>query len=153
MTKPVTPEEVMAALYPKRKNKFRAVKTTVDSISFASKAESKRYCELKLLERAGKIYDLVCQPQFTFQINGEPLVFPNGKQARYTGDFQYYENGQLVVEDHKSDATKTEAYVLRVALFRALYPKIVFVETGGKKKTKSDNGWIVRRNMAKRSAA
>jgi hypothetical protein len=36
------------------------------------------------------------------------------QNAVYTADFVYYENGQLVVEDVKSDITRKEAdYVLR----------------------------------------
>ena len=36
-------------------NKYHAIKTTVDGITFDSRAEARRYRELKLLERAGVI--------------------------------------------------------------------------------------------------
>jgi hypothetical protein len=132
-------------------NKYRAVVTTVDGIRFSSKAESKRYSELKLLERAGTIYDLALQPQFKFVVEGKPLLFPNGRQAVFTADFQYREEGRgLVVEDVGSPATRTEAYALKTALFRLLFPKIVFVELGKAKSTKSK--WTYR-NTRLRSAA
>lgn len=45
------------------KNKYKAVKTTVDGIKFDSKAEARRYTQLKLLERAGQI-----QPDIILQV-------------------------------------------------------------------------------------
>ena len=51
-----------------RPNKFGAVPTTVDAIRFASKKESRRYLDLKLMEKAGLIRDLECQPKFPIHI-------------------------------------------------------------------------------------
>ena len=48
-------------------NKYHAIKTTVDGITFDSRAEARRYRELKLLERAGVIENLVLQPKFELQ--------------------------------------------------------------------------------------
>jgi hypothetical protein len=140
----ISAKEARALLASEPKpNKYRAKAVTVDNIRFASTTEYKRYCQLKLLEMCGKIQNLACQPKFTFSIDGKPLLFPNGRQAAYTGDFQYCEPGRgLVVEDVKSSATKTEAYALRTALFRALYPKIVFIETG---KGAQRGEWIARK--------
>lgn len=45
-------------------HKFNAVRTEVDGVSFASKAEAHRYAELRLLEKAGKIESLELQPVF-----------------------------------------------------------------------------------------
>jgi len=42
-------------------NKYGNVHTEVDGIRFPSKAEARRYSELRLLEKAGEIRDLVCQ--------------------------------------------------------------------------------------------
>ena len=36
-------------------SKYHAVPTTIDNIRFASKAEARRYRELRLLEKAGEI--------------------------------------------------------------------------------------------------
>ena len=45
-------------------NKYFAKKTTIDGITFDSKKEAKRYSDLKLLEKAGKISDLEIQVPF-----------------------------------------------------------------------------------------
>lgn len=87
-----------------RPSKYRAKPTVVDGIRFASQKEARRYQELKLLEKAGKIYDLELQPAF------ELLVYlglrPIGK---YVGDFRYSEivDGleSRIVEDVKGFKT------------------------------------------------
>lgn len=116
----------------RRGNKFHAEPTTVDGIRFASKAEARRYANLKLLERAKRIRDLTLQPAF-------PLHGKNGSHiGRYTADFRYDElgaDGRVladVVEDVKSPATaKGEAYRLRIKLFKDNYPEIDFREVKG----------------------
>jgi hypothetical protein len=69
------------------RSKYHAVATVVDGIRFASKAEARRYGELKLLEKAGEIRSLVLQPQY-------PLVALNEcgdatPVGRYVADFAY----------------------------------------------------------------
>lgn len=106
-----------------RRNKFNAKPTSQDGHLFASKAEAKRYGELKLLERAGQIKAITIHPAYTMIVNGEKI-------GRYTGDFAYFEGNKYVVEDVKSWPTKTEAYGIRVKLFKALYPDIDHREIG-----------------------
>lgn len=93
-----------AVLQPK-KSKYRAVKTTVDGITFASKAEAKRYQELKALEWAGQIWDLKLQPVFVLA----DAVTINGRRRpsiRYVGDFAYKTlDDKQVVEDVKGMLT------------------------------------------------
>ena len=48
-------------------NKYRNKKAQVDMYEFDSIKESKRYKELKLLERAGEISNLELQPKFLLQ--------------------------------------------------------------------------------------
>ena len=98
-------------------NKYKAVKTEVDGIVFASKREAKRFVELKLLQRAGKIEGLTCQPKYELVVNGK-------KVGRYTGDFYYFdrETKKLIVEESKG--YRVRDYVLRRNLFRALNPSI-----------------------------
>lgn len=94
-------------------NKYRNKKTVVDGITFDSKAEAKRYGELKLLERCGAITGLERQRRFT--------LIPKSKygQARYyVADFVYAENGKTIVEDVKSRATKTPVYGLKSGSWR-----------------------------------
>jgi hypothetical protein len=78
------------------KHKYRANPTTVDGIRFASAKEARRYSELKLLVRAGKITELRLQPKFKLVI-----------EETYIADFEYIENGKLVVEDVKGFLTGT----------------------------------------------
>jgi hypothetical protein len=120
------------------KNKYRNVKTEVDGIKFDSKKEAKRYGELKLLEKSGRIRLLECQPSFILQegFSDERLGINqdgSAKKARslkYTADFQYQDcdTGRTIVEDVKSDASKTEAYRLRLSLFLYRYKDVDFRE-------------------------
>ena len=50
-------------------SKYRNIKTEVDGIVFDSKAEARRYAELRLLEKANEISDLRLQYPFECKIN------------------------------------------------------------------------------------
>lgn len=85
------------------RSKYRACPVIVDNIRFGSKAEARRYDELKLLERAGKIQRLELQPAFE-------LHAPSGEVVgTYRGDFRYWATGHPTgpgfVEDVKGFAT------------------------------------------------
>lgn len=93
--------------------KFHAIPTEVDGQRFASKAEARRYQELRFLELGGVISGLRCHPSYTLapmvKVGGETI-----RSIRYTADFAYIENGVEVVEDVKSRPTSaTAAYRLR----------------------------------------
>lgn len=94
-------------------NKYKNIKTVVDGITFDSKAEAKRYGELKLLVLGNEIESLKVQPRFPVTINGL-------KCFTYVGDFQYTDLriGDTVVEDVKS------LYTAKLGMFR-LKKKIV----------------------------
>ncbi len=116
-----------------RPNKFGAVPTTVDAIRFASKKESRRYLDLKLMEKAGLIRDLECQPKFPIHILpqscwGNSAVVPV-RVATYIADFSYYdvETHSVVVEDVKSKATRTALYRLKKKLIEVEHD-ITFAE-------------------------
>lgn len=82
---------------------------TADGIVFDSRREMNRYLELKILERAGLIEDIVCQHVFVMYINGELF-------CEYTADFLYFDVDKKcdIVEDVKSSGTqKDAAYRLR----------------------------------------
>jgi hypothetical protein len=79
-------------------SKYRAVKTVVGDITFDSKREAARFCELKLLLRAGQIHNLELQPEFHFKLDGTKIF-------TYRADFTYFEDGERVVEDCKGFAT------------------------------------------------
>ena len=110
-------------------SKYNARKTIVDGIKFDSRKEARRYKELKLLERAGEIKNLQLQPRFTLQ---ESFKY-QGKTERkieYVADFMYEEkDGQVVVEDVKSEPTKTPLYRVKRKLFLKRYgDKYKFIE-------------------------
>lgn len=97
-------------------SKYGNKKITADGMSFDSSREYKRYCELRLLEKAGKIRDLQMQVKFELL----PSQKVNGKVAEracnYIADFTYIESlgdgsGQLVVEDTKG--FKTKDYIIK----------------------------------------
>lgn len=98
--------------------KFRNVPTEIDGIRFASKREAKRYCDLKLLERAGEIKALRLQPRYPLTVNSLHV-------ATYVGDFEYVESksGRIVTEDAKG--VKTRDFINKAKLFHALYGREV----------------------------
>lgn len=110
-------------LTPAPRNKYRAIPEVVDGHTFPSRKEARRYRELKLLERAGKIMHLTLQPRYELVVNGKKI-------GRYTGDFLYIElvkanyskAGKTVLEECKG--VKVRDYVLRRNLFCALFPDI-----------------------------
>ena len=75
-------------------NKFGAVRVKLDGFTFASKKEAKRYGELKLLEKAGEIRNLVVHPRYKLELDGVLL-------CTYVGDFQYQDGMGIVWEDIK----------------------------------------------------
>lgn len=106
--------------------KYGNKKITVDGVTFDSKKEYLRWCELRLLERAGRITNL--QRQVKYELipaqyeeyerysdktgkrlkNGSRAV---EKECSYIADFVYTEDGQTVVEDTKG--FRTEAYIIK----------------------------------------
>lgn len=98
---------------------------TVDGVTFDSKAEMNRWLELKMLERAGEISNLVRQHQFVLAFEGRPVKirskgYPNGRICQYHADFTYFDKaGKLIVEEVKG--VDQEADRLRRAVVEALY--------------------------------
>lgn len=108
-------------------SKYKAVKTEVDGIRFASKKEAARYCELKMLAKGGCIRGLRLQPEFEIQ----PSYKKNGKTVRkivYKADFQYFDlqSRKWIVEDVKG--VKTPVYKLKKKLVEYKYPDVTIVE-------------------------
>jgi hypothetical protein len=91
--------------------------------SHPSKAEARRCDQLHLLQHGGVIADLEVQPQFWFVINGAQVKHEGGRRVGYRADFAYREGGKHVVEDVKG-AYRDDAWTLRKAIFRALFPQI-----------------------------
>ena len=96
------------------RSKYGAVKVQIDGHVFASKKESRRYAELKLLQDHGHISELELQPSFLLIPAARR---PDGKLERatkYVADFSFVDHlGNRIVEDVKSSATKTREYVIK----------------------------------------
>lgn len=102
------------------RSKYGAKKKVVDGITFDSSKEAKRYCELKMLEKAGDVKELTLQPVFPIYVckyrGSDPV-----KVCDYIPDFRYREGpqGLLVIEDVKG--VRTPTYRLKKKLFEAQY--------------------------------
>lgn len=94
-------------------SKYHSRKTEVDGIIFDSRKEASRYCELRLLLRAGDISDLQLQVPFE-------LVPKCGKNraVKYIADFVYNEFGTQRVEDCKGYRTKEYIIKKKLMLWR-----------------------------------
>ena len=102
-------------------SKYKNKKVQIDMYVFDSIAESRRYKELVLLQRAGMITDLQLQPKFLLQESFRK----NGKTYRkieYIADFMYEENSKIIVEDVKGK--ETEVFKLKHKLFEKKYPAL-----------------------------
>lgn len=92
-------------------SKYRSRKVTRDGMTFDSQKEYRRFCELRLLERAGKVTDLQRQVKFELipsqRIGGKVVE----RACNYIADFVYMENGRKVVEDTKG--FKTTDYIIK----------------------------------------
>ena len=105
--------------------KYRNVPTVVDGIRFASKAEAKRYLELKLLEQAGEVSGL--ERQHRYSLKGQDGL----KVAVYVADFDYLDaDGNQVTEDVKG--ILTPAFKLKAKLFEAQFGRKITI-IGGRK--------------------
>ena len=120
------------------RNKYNARKTVIDGHTFDSRREADRYCQLRLLERAGEIHGLELQKEFelipaqyeTFERYGKRgQRLKDGrrcveKPVVYRADFCYTDNkGRYIVEDVKG-CTRGAAYqvfVIKRKLMRDRY--------------------------------
>ena len=108
-----------------RRNKYGAKKVIVDGIRFDSKHEARCYQDLKLLEHAGKISELLLQVPFTLTCNDKPLVirserYPNGRKIKYIADFMYFDEvaRETIIADAKGYRTKD--YKLKRAIMETM---------------------------------
>ena len=102
-----------------RRHKYGAVKTVLYGITFDSRREAERYAELLILEKAGRIKDLVLQPSFELQPG---FINAKGKKVRpviYKADFAYTEGDTHVVEDVKG--METDVFKLKRKMFDYKY--------------------------------
>ncbi len=118
---------------PASSGKYHARKTWVDGVEFDSDAESRRYSELVLLERAGEITDLELQPVYELQPTlkiKKTVITPTGRKRTktrtvrpitYRADFRYTDaaTGEVVVEDVKG--VQTEVFRIKAKMMLAVH--------------------------------
>jgi len=110
-------------------SKYRAVRVTIDGVTFASKKEAARYQELRFMERAGLISDLELQPEFELI---PAYSTKDGQKVRkivYRADFKYTlsRTNTVIIEDVKG--MKTAIYKLKKKILLWRYPEIIFKES------------------------
>lgn len=112
------------------KPKYHNQKCSYDGMTFDSKHERDRYCDLKLLQKAGVISDLRCQVPFRLvpEQRGPDTLGSRGGRRRgrviekavdYVADFVYVKDGQTVVEDAKG--VRTTDYIIKRKLMMWLH--------------------------------
>lgn len=117
------------------KGRYGNVKKPVkDGIRFDSQRELKRYQELRLLERAGKIKDLEVHERFDLAPGGVQIMmrsnrYQNGRKLQYEADFVYVDTQKkdkygaplLVIEDVKMQSGHREpVYKIKKAIMEAM---------------------------------
>lgn len=105
-------------------SKYHSKKITIGDETFDSSEEYRRFCELKLLQRAGKITDLQRQVKYVLiptqrepDTSGKRGGVKQGKiiekECSYVADFVYRDlaTNRTVVEDTKG--FKTKEYIIK----------------------------------------
>jgi hypothetical protein len=96
--------------YRSRVSKYNAKKTIIDGITFDSKKEARRYCELELLKKAGEVSWFLRQ-----------VPFDCGGGIKYRLDFLIvWTSGEVTFEDVKG--FKTATYKMKKKLVESRYP-------------------------------
>lgn len=96
-------------------NKLHAEKAVVDNIIFDSKREAKRYCELKLLLKAGEISHLELQKEFILlppQYDKPTGFYQKGEKKGQPKQGKLLERGVSYFADFCYIDTKTNDYIV-----------------------------------------
>jgi hypothetical protein len=107
---------------------------TVNGETYDSKREYERWCELRILERAGFITELKRQVEYELipkQVEVYERYGKNGKrlkdgvrvlerEVKYIADFEYIRNGKKVVEDAKGYRDPSSAAYAKFVIKRKL---------------------------------
>jgi hypothetical protein len=103
-------------------SKYGNTRVTYEGRTFDSKRELARYKQLRLLEQAGVISGLVCQPKYELLPGFRDAAGKKQSAISYWADFEYQEGGKTVVEDAKG--VITTSFALKVKMFRYRYRDI-----------------------------
>ena len=118
--------------------KYYNIKTkTTDGLVFDSHKEAQRWEQLLLLQKAGKIVELQRQVKFELiaaQYETYERFSKKGKRLKdgtrlierkvdYIADFVYHdvETGEMIVEDTKSEATRTKDFIIKRKLMLLIH--------------------------------
>lgn len=116
---PLSSKEAAKLGLGKKRSKYGAIRTEVDGIKFHSRKEAQRYSELKILEKAGDVWDLQLQAKFALYVL---LQHPDSDSpiGHYVADFTYKNRRrEHVVEDVKG--FRTPLYRWKKRHFEAQY--------------------------------
>lgn len=95
------------AARPRARRKYGNEKVKIGDLTFDSKAEARRWCELVLLARSGSISDLKRQVRiWMIGGDGDFLRGASGRRLSLVVDFAYIEAGAQIYEDKKGFQTK-----------------------------------------------
>ena len=115
--------------YGKRNSKYHNKKVVIDGIKFDSTKEGNRYRELKLMLKAGEIYNLRLQVPYELvpKVTGrEPTTgrMVTERRMTYVADFVYVDRrtGKEVVEDAKGFRTPEYKCKRKIFLWRYGFP-------------------------------
>jgi hypothetical protein len=98
----MTAAEYKAQLKPKKRQKYNAKLCVIDGKKFHSIGEGKRWLVLRQYERDGKITELRRQVKYALLVTDCTVAYqPLTCIGYYVCDFDYLENGRLVIEDWK----------------------------------------------------
>lgn len=97
------------------KRKYGGEFVELDGYRFDSKWEARRFQELKAMEAAGLITGLVVHPSYALHVGTVRI-------GAIVPDFEYRRDGEIVIEDTKSPATrKKELYIWKRGHLEAEY--------------------------------
>lgn len=101
------------------RNKYGAVRTVVDGIKLDSKAEARRYGELKLLERAHEIQGLKVHPMFDiwFPVRNDKILI-----CKVELDFSYFDKRDNCYHYEDVKGKDNSLSKLKRKLVEAAYP-------------------------------
>lgn len=112
----------------KKRSKYGSVRTEVDGIKFASKAEAQYYQVLKMRERLGEVISIRNQVPYALQGLNSHVV------TTYYADFVFHdimEGRERVVDVKGGDATQTALFKLKAKLMQDNHGITVEIVGGG----------------------
>jgi len=114
-------------------SKYRNIPTVVDGLRFASKAESRRYQELCLLQRAREANErgvaVYTANSVRWFIRQPSFDLPGG--VRYIADFLViWDDGHVTCEDVKG--VETAVFKIKKKLFEEKYGPLTIIKGGRK---------------------